>query len=327
MAKVLVTGASGFTGTALCRRLLRDGEEVTAFVRPTSKVDDLISAGVNCLTVDIKDPKDVMDHLSGIEKVFHIAAAWRSEHAERDEFRLVNVEAVRNLLEAAKAAQVERFVHCSTVGVQGHIDDVPASEDYRYNPGDHYQSTKMEGELLAREYFSHGLPGVVVRPAGIYGPGDIRFLKLFRSIQKGYFVMIGSGQTLYHFTYIDDLVEGIVLAGKTPGVEGEIFTLAGEEYISLRDLTQLIAEALGKPRPRLRVPFYPVYALAVICDKVCRPFGIEPPLFPRRVEFFCKDRAFSIEKAKRVLGYQPHITLKEGISRTARWYREQGLLK
>jgi nucleoside-diphosphate-sugar epimerase len=324
--KILVTGASGFTGSALCRRLVTMGEDVVAFVRPSSRAEELTAMGVEIRVVDIKDPSEVLKNFDDIDRVYHIAAAWRTEHSDLNEFRLVNVEASRNLLEAAVRFQVKRFVHCSTVGVQGHIDDPPAGETYRYGPGDHYQRTKMEGEVLARKYFEQGLPGVVVRPAGIYGPGDVRFLKLFRPIHKGFFVMIGSGKTLYHFTYIDDLVDGFMLAGTKDEALGEVFTIAGREYISLSQLVNTIAEVLGKPRPWLKLPYYPVLLAAQACDRICRPLGISPPLYPRRVEFFVKDRAFSIEKAQQVLGYRPRIDLVEGLRRTAEWYREKGYL-
>lgn len=326
MSKTLVTGASGYTGQTLCRRLVRDGEQVAVFVRPTSRVEELKALGAECRQVDIKNLTSVQDNFSGIGQVYHIAAAYRTEHSDHSEFRLVNVEGTRNLLEAAKAAKVQRFVHCSTVGVQGQIDNPPADEDYRFDPGDHYQASKMEGELLARKYFSAGLPGAVVRPSGIYGPGDTRFLKLFRPINKGYFLMIGSGKALYHMTYIDDLVQGIVLCGRKSEALGEVFTIAGEEYTTIRELVDLIADVLGKPRPKWRVPFYPIYVAAVLCDRICRTLGIKPPLYPRRVEFFHKDRAFSIDKAKRLLGYKPRVSLREGLATTAAWYREHGLI-
>lgn len=326
MARILVTGATGFTGKALSRRLVGEGEQVAAFVRPTSDVRELEEIGVECLRVDIKNATDVMDHFAGVSKVFHIAAAYRAEYADHDEFRKVNVEATRNLLEAAKRNGVRRFIHCSTVGVQGRIDHPPADEEYRFLPGDHYQESKLEGELLARRYFSEGLPGVVVRPVGIYGPGDTRFLKLFKPISKGMFVMIGTGNTLYHMTCIGDLVDGFLLCGKKDEALGEVFTIAGETYTTIRELVHLIADVLGKPRPAWRVPFYPVYLASVACEKACSLVGVEPPLYPRRVEFFYKDRAFSIAKAKRLLGYSPKIGLREGLTATADWYKEKGLI-
>jgi nucleoside-diphosphate-sugar epimerase len=326
MSKTLVTGASGFTGQNLCERLVQEGEQVVAFVRPTSNTTKLKALGVECEELDITDPIQVRDHFTNIKTVYHVAGAYRTEHAEVEQFRLVNVEATRNLLEAAKGAGVERFVHCSTVGVQGEIEDPPASEEYRMQPGDHYQQTKADGEILARKYFVDGLPGAVVRPVGIYGPGDTRFLKLFRPINRGYFVMIGSGKTLYHMTYIDDLIEGFVLCGRHPHALGEVFTIAGEKYTTIKDLVNLIADVLKKPSPRWRIPFWPVYASAVVCEKTCRLFGVSPFLYPRRVEFFHLDRAFSIEKSKNILGYQPKVGLREGLERTAGYYRTANLL-
>jgi nucleoside-diphosphate-sugar epimerase len=324
MRKILVTGATGFTGAALCRRLIANGAQVVAFARPTSRTASLRKMGVECRLLDIRNREEVMDHFAGIRQVYHIAAAYRAEHADHSEFRQVNVEATRHLLDAARKAKVRRFVHCSTVGVQGEIDDPPAAEDYRCKPGDHYQATKMDGELLALARFQNGLPGSVVRPVGIYGPGDTRFLKLFRPIDKGMFVMIGSGRVLYHMTYIEDLVTGIILCGTKDEALGEVFTIGGPRYTTIQELVDLIAQVLGKSRPKLRLPFLPVYAAAILCDRLCRPLGIEPPLYPRRVEFFHKDRAFTIDKARRMLGYQPQVDLAEGLAMTAAWYRQEG---
>jgi nucleoside-diphosphate-sugar epimerase len=326
MGVTLVTGASGFTGSNLCRRLLADGERVVAWVRPSSDTTALREMGAECRTVDICAAGEVDAGLGGIETVYHIAAAFRAEHADLEEFRRVNAGATANLLEAAGRHGVARFVHCSTVGVQGDIDDPPARETYRYAPGDHYQRSKMEGELIALEHASRGAPVSVVRPAGIYGPGDRRFLKLFRPISRRRFVMIGSGEALYHLTYIDDLVDGIVRAGRRPQAVGEVFTLAGPRYTTLNELVARIAAAVGAPPPRWRLPYAPVRAAAIVCDKLCRPLGIDPPLYPRRVEFFAKDRAFDISKAREMLGYAPQVDLEEGLARTAAWYRRQGLI-
>jgi len=321
--KILVTGATGFTGKALCKRLTAEGNKVTAFVRPTSNIKELQDLGVECLSTDITNAADVANKVNDFAVIYHIAAAYRTEHSTAEMFHQVNVTATRNLLEAAKKKNVGRFVHCSTVGVQGEIDDPPADEEYRFKPGDHYQESKKEGELLARKYFSEGLAGTVFRPVGIYGPGDTRFLKLFKPISKGMFVMIGSGKVLYHMTFIDDLVDGILLCGTKPEALGEVFTLGGERYTTLQELVDLIAEVLGRSKPGFHVPYTPVYLASILCDKICKKIGVSPPLYPRRVEFFSKDRAFSIDKAKRLLGYAPKVSLRDGLTRTAEWYREQ----
>ncbi len=326
MGDILVTGATGFTGSALCRRLIRGGHKVVAFVRPTSKTSELQKLGVKCKVVDICNRQEVLAQFQDITKVYHIAAAYRAEHSTTEEFQQVNVEATRNLLEASKTGGIERFIHCSTVGVQGEIHAPPADEEYRFQPGDHYQESKLQGELLARDYFAGGLPGTVFRPVGIYGPGDTRFLKLFKSLDKGVFLMIGSGKVLYHMTYIDDLIDGIILCGNHPQALGEVFTLGGDGYTTLGELVNAIAEVLGRPYPKLRIPYAPVYLASVVCDKICKLIGVSPPLYPRRVEFFSKDRAFSIEKAKRLLGYSPRFDLIQGLSTTALWYRDNGFL-
>ncbi len=325
-AKVLVTGATGFTGGALARRLLADGADVTVWVRSAERAAPLAAAGAAVRPVDICDGAAVRSAMAPYDIVFHIAAAFRAEHDSLEAFRRVNVGATRHLLEAAHRARVGRFVHCSTVGVQGEIDDPPADEDYRFRPGDFYQQSKMEGELAAREYFGSPLPVTVVRPVGIYGPGDTRFLKLFRPIRRGRFVMIGRGETLYHLTYIDDLVEGFLLAGRRPEAVGEVFTIGGPRYTTLNELVAAIARAVDGPPVRWRIPYAPVHAAASACAWICARIGVEPPLYPRRVEFFGKSRAFSIEKARRRLGYEPRVDLGEGLARTAAWYRKEGLL-
>ena len=326
MDKILVTGATGFTGKALCERLIKNGEAVTAFVRASSDTARLQEIGVDCVLADITDAADVDKNFSGFDLVYHIAAAYRTEHSTVDMFHLVNVEATRNLLEAAKKHGVRRFIHCSTVGVQGEIDDPPADEAYRFKPGDHYQESKKEGELLALKYFQDGLPGTVFRPVGIYGPGDTRFLKLFKPVAKGMFLMIGSGKVLYHMTYIDDLVDGILLCGSRPEAVGEVFTIGGERYTTLRELVDTIAEVLGKTKTGFSIPYMPVYLASIVCDKICKKIHVSPPIYPRRVEFFSKDRAFSIEKAKRLLGYSPKVGLRDGLARTADWYKKEGLI-
>lgn len=326
MGKTLVTGATGFTGGKVAGRLVQNGEDVVAFVRASSNTDTLTGLGVECRVVDIRDPKDVMDGFSDIDRVFHIAAAYRSEHADHGEFHAVNVEATRNLLDASVHNDVQKFIHCSTVGVQGEIEDPPAAEDYRFKPGDHYQQSKLDGELLALDYFRDKLLGTVVRPVGIYGPGDTRFLKLFRPVQKGRFVMIGKGDVLYHMTFIDDLVDGFMLAGEKDEALGEVFTIAGPQYTTIRELVDAIAGVLQKKPSRWRVPFLPVYWASVVCDVLCRAIKISPPLYPRRVEFFELDRAFSTDKAQKLLGYQPKVSLADGLARTADWYKEKGLI-
>jgi nucleoside-diphosphate-sugar epimerase len=324
--RALVTGATGFTGTALCKRLVGEGWEVSAFVREGGRIEPLERLGVRCICTTITSKEAVERDFPEADVVFHIAAAYRSEHADQSEFVRVNVEATRNLLKESLRRNVSRFIHCSTVGVHGEIEDPPATETYRFSPGDHYQESKLAGELLALEYFVKGLRGTITRPVGIYGPGDTRFLKLFKPIARGYFVMIGSGESLYHMTYIDDLIEGFMLVATRPEAVGEVFTIAGADYTTLNELADQIAAAVGRRRRKLWIPLKPVMWVAFACDRIFRAVGLSPPIYPRRVEFFEFNRAFSIEKARRLLGYEPKVSLQEGLRRTAEWYTAQNLM-
>lgn len=327
MKKVFVTGGTGFTGGYLCKALKAKGYDVDALVRKNSNTEALEKLGVNCIEGDLSDPNSIKGKLKDVNIVFHIAALYRQEGVSKNVFTRVNVDGTRTLLDESIAEGVKRFVHCSTVGVQGEIANPPATEDAPYNPGDHYQVSKLEGEKLALSYFQEGkIDGVVVRPVGIYGPGDTRFLKLFRHIYKGNFKMIGKGKALYHLTFVEDLVDGIILAGETPAASGQIYTLGGNEYLPLTELVEKIAGIFNKPVSKIRIPLWPVYAAAFLCEMLCRPLGIEPPLYRRRLDFFTKDRAFDISKAKTELNYNPRIPLDEGLNRTAQWYLENGYL-
>lgn len=327
MKRAFVTGASGFTGSYLCDTLIEKGYTVTALVRKNSKVAHLEKKGIKLVEGDLADPASVKGKIEGIDIVFHIAALYRQEGISKDMFNKVNVEGTRVLLDEAISGKAKRFVHCSTVGVQGEIKNPPAKETAPYNPGDHYQVSKLEGEKLALSYFhDKKIDGVVVRPVGIYGPGDTRFLKLFRHIHKGNFKMIGKGKALYHLTFVQDLVDGIILSGETAQASGQVYTIGGNEYLPLDELVKLLAEILNKKVSKIRIPLFPVYVAAFLCETICRPLKIEPPLYRRRLDFFTKDRAFDISKAKKDLGYSPRVPLKEGLTRTARWYKENGLL-
>jgi nucleoside-diphosphate-sugar epimerase len=327
MRKAFVTGATGFTGSYLCNALVKKGYAVKALVRKNSGRDALENLDIEFIEGNLADPDSFKGKINDVDIVFHIAALYRQEGVSKNMFNKVNVEGTRTMLDESIAAGVKRFVHCSTVGVQGEIADPPATEDAPYNPGDHYQDSKLEGEKLALAYFrDNKIDGVVVRPVGIYGPGDTRFLKLFRHIYKGNFKMIGKGKALYHLTFVEDLVDGIILAGETPAASGQIYTLGGNEYLPLTDLVKLLAEILKKPVSKIHIPLWPVYIAAFLCEMICRPFGIEPPLYRRRLDFFTKDRAFDISKAKKELNYAPKVPLKEGLTRTAKWYKDNGWL-
>lgn len=328
--RVLVTGATGFTGGHLARYLAGRGQEVRALVRAGAAPDarrELAAAGVALVEGDLRDSAALERACAGVEVVYHIAAIYRQAGLRDEEYRAVNAVAPRTVVLAAAAGGVRRVVHCSTVGVHGDVEHPPAGEDAPLRPGDIYQQTKLEGEAAAREAGrSAGIEVVVARPTGIYGPGDRRLLKLFRGVARRRFVVLGSGRIFYHLTYIDDLVEGFRLCGVVPAAAGGTYILAGGEVTTLHELIGIIAEEARVPRPRLRLPVWPFWIAGAACEALCTPLGIEPPIYRRRVDFFTKSRAFDISRARAEIGYTPQVPLREGIRRTLAWYRQAGWL-
>lgn len=325
--KILVTGGTGFTGHNLSKRLLQDGHQVRLLVRSKARVALAAHPALEIHEGDIRDRAAVERAVAGVAKVFNIAAMFRTASSVDRDYRDIHVEGTRHLLEAAVKYKVERFVHCSTVGVHGDVKVPPATEESPYGPADIYQRTKLEGELLARDFAAkNGLALAVVRPTAIYGPGDMRLLKLFKLAVKSITPVIGTGRIFYHMVYIDDLVQGFILAGEVEAAIGEVFIVGGDENMMLDDLLSTIAGILGSPDRKIHIPALPFQLAGSLCEKICIPLGIEPPIYRRRVDFFTKSRSFDIGKAKRLLGYQPKYGLHEGLRRTAQWYKEQGIL-
>jgi len=324
--RVLVTGATGFTGGHLTRALDAAGDHVRALVHSPGSVVRIEGPGnIAIVHGDVRDPDAMRAAAEGVDVVYHTAAIYRQAGLRDAEYRAVNATAVRTVIEAARVGGARRVVHCSTVGVHGDVEHPPANEDAPLRPGDIYQQTKLEGEQIAREAGRNtGVEVVIVRPTGIFGPGDRRLLKLFRGVARRRFVILGDGSIFYHLTYIDDLAEGFRLCGSVPAAAGNTYILAGGEVTTLNELTHLVAAEAQVPPPRLHLPVWPFWMAGAVCEVLCAPFGIEPPIYRRRVDFFTKSRAFDITRARQDLGYAPKVGLRDGIARTLQWYRQAG---
>jgi nucleoside-diphosphate-sugar epimerase len=322
---VLITGAGGYTGFALASHLAKTGARVRALVRQASQGRELEALGAEVVTGDVRDPEVTRAALQGVDEVYHLAAVFRRAGVPDSEYRTVHVDATRQLIEQSATARVRRFVHCSTVGVHGDVGDAPLAEDGPFRPGDIYQETKLEGEQMAVLTANRlGVPLTVVRPGPIYGPRERRFLKMIGGVASGRFMLVGDGTPRLQMVYIDDLVEGIRLAGESEAAEGRTYVLAGGEAPTLNDLVQEIAEVAHVQAPRWHLPVWPVWLAGAICEAICVPLRIEPPIFRRRVKFFTSSRWFDISRARSEIGFSPRMPLREGLARTLQSYRQLG---
>jgi nucleoside-diphosphate-sugar epimerase len=322
--KIALTGATGYTGGALLRRLADRGDAVSALARAGARRPDVAARWVEG---DLADEGALARLVEGADAVVNVAAVYRTAGHSDSYYRDVNVGGTRRLFEAATRAGVRRFVHTSTVGVHGDVKNPPADESAPIAPSDIYQRTKAEAEALALDLGrQRGMEVVVVRPGAIYGPGETRLLKVFRAIARGRYAIVGSGRPAYHLVYIDDLVDGFLLALERKEAAGHAFILAGPRAVTQAELAALVARHTGGRVLPFRIPAAPIQFAGDFVEALCVPFGIEPPLHRRRVDFWTKNRSFSIEKARRVLGYAPKVDVDEGIARTAAWYREAGWL-
>jgi nucleoside-diphosphate-sugar epimerase len=329
--RLLVTGATGFIGSRLALGAGAEGHRVVATGRAETEVEkgrlaSLEDTGVHVAAGSLLEKDFAARMVAGCDAVIHLAAAQHEANVPDSYFREINVEATRNLLEAAVAGSVRRFAYGSTIGVYGSASDVALDEESPTRPENIYGRTKLEAESVVRRAAGR-IETSIVRISETYGPGDLRLLKLFRAIDRGRFVMIGRGNNRRQVIHVEDLCRGLLLAATAPAAVGETFVLAGAEVMTTHEMAAKIAHALGRAAPRLRVPLGPVAAAAAIMEDVLKPFGIQPPLHRRRLDFFRKSFLFSTARAERLLGFQPRIGFSEGAAQTARWYREQGYLE
>jgi nucleoside-diphosphate-sugar epimerase len=321
--RVLVTGATGFTGSHLVRSLLAAGNHVVGLDNQKGLFfDELAREGAELHLGSVTDGALCRRLAEGCESVFHLAAAFRQVNLTRAEYWRINVEGTRNVGEAALAVGARRLIYCSTCGVHGHVERTPSGEDAPIAPADYYQLTKYEGEKVVLELVKKGLGALILRPAAIYGPGDPeRFLMIFRRCARGRFLMFGNGQAHYHPLYIDHLIDAFHLARASEKGDGTPYLIADAEYLRLDSLVAMVGKALGVETRIIHLPFWPLYVAALLCEGACKPFRISPPIFRRRADWFRQNRAFDISRARRELGYAPAVSFEEGAQRTAQWYR------
>lgn len=323
---ILVTGGTGFIGRHLVKELTSQGALCRLLIRSTSDTSTLNEiTGVELWKGDLTQPQTIVGIAEGIDYVFHLAAEGHvsamSEEA-LNKFTKVNVDGTKNILAACKGHKVKKFVHFSSTAAMGLIKKKLVDESDVPRPVTPYQKTKLESEKVAFQWGKDFvIPTVVVRPCMIYGIGGKgEFYKISQLMRKGMFPRVGCGRNLTPLIHVKDVVQGALKALKN-GVPGEVYLLASDRSIDVNEMRHFIMEAWGT---KAIYPYVPVWAMFFIarCFELLAKFNGKAPIATRQnIDSTVWDRQFSIEKAKRELGYTPNINFREGIFETINWFK------
>lgn len=320
--RILVTGATGFLGSALVTELVRQQQPVRILARDEAKARAQFGDGVTLISGDITDQKAVRQAVEGATCIYHLVGRLYHPSVPVELYSETHVEGTRILLEACQGqAQLQRFVHCSTTGVLGVTGKTPAAEDAPFAPTNPYEATKLAAERLAlKAYREQGIPVSVIRPGLVYGPGDLHLLGFFSSIKKGLFRVIDGGHALLHPIYIDDMTTAFLLAAQRPEAIGHCYNIAGERPVPIRELATTIAHSLGKELPKGSIPLWLANLASDIFALLPGFQGERAPLTRSRVKFLTHSRVYDCRRAHKELGFQPQTDLTTGMQKTADWY-------
>ncbi len=325
----LITGAGGLVGSSLAEACVKRGYKVKALIRTGSDGSFLEKLGVEVVRGDLQDKTPPIEATQGVDTVFHCAAKvgdWGSV----DSYRQVNVEGLRKLLDSLNPAQLYKFVHFSSLGVYEarhhyQTDESTPPPDQHF---DGYTQSKMESEKLALQYHKDkGYPIVVLRPGFIYGPRDRTVLpRLMEKLKTKEVKYIGSSSYAMNNIFVGNLVQAAFLALDNPNAVGQVFNLTDGEKVSKKRFITTIAKGMNLPTPFfLPVPLWLVRLIASSMEKKALKRGAleAPKITKANIKFLGLNLDFSIEKAKRILGYAPAKTFDEGMAETLNWYKNK----
>jgi 2-alkyl-3-oxoalkanoate reductase len=319
---VFITGVNGFIAGHLAERLRREGVTVRGLARRPAAAGWLAAQGVEVLSGDLLDPASVRRAAEGCRAVVH-AAAWTGEPGvPADLAWQTNVEGTANVLNAARAVGVGRFIYLSSVAVYG-LNRAPLVDESMPTPpvGQLYPDSKIAAEAAVR---ASDLPWVIVRPASTYGPrGDAWTVGPIEQIKRGQLVLLGRDAGLVTPGYVDNVVDGLLLALTHAAAPGEVFNLCDDRAVTYRDFYLAYARMLGRDGLPAAPAWFARLARLAPAKLLRRLLG-KPQIGPWTLHFRLNPSQFSIAKAQRLLGYSPSVGFAEGMRRTETWLRATG---
>ncbi len=321
----LITGANGFLGAWLTRRLIARGDEVRCLVRSGSDASALENLSCERATGDVTQRESIAAALANVDVVFHLAGIRRA--ATRDDFMKVNAEGTRLVAEEMVKAGTRRLVLCSSLAAVGpSAGGRPRVESDPLAPEEWYGESKAEAERIAFA-FADELEVTNCRPSRIVGPGDHENLTFFKLVKKGIVLKLGGPERLLSMVAVEDVVSLLLLMADKPEAIGESFFASSDEKVSLDGLMRMIAEVLNVKTRTIHVPQAVLSALAAGADAVSQLTGKKLALNRKLArQLLAPGWTCSIEKAQRLLGYRPEVTLREAAQRSADGYRAAGWL-
>lgn len=326
MARSFVTGATGFVGAHVARKLVERGDHVVALARPSSNLALLDSLPIEIAIGDLRDPKSLIEPMCNIEELYHVAADYRLWARDSSEIYRSNVEGTRNVLEAATKAQVPRIVYTSTVGCLGIPKDgspgsetTPVSRDELVGA---YKKSKHDAEQIALGYAAEGLNVVIVNPSTPVGPGDIKPTptgKMIVDFLRG--KMPAYVNTGLNLIAVEDVAEGHLLAAEK-GRVGEKYIL-GNQNLTLCEILAMLADITGRKAPTVRIPHWIALAASAFDTTVSCIRGVEPGIPLEAVLMSRKRMFFSADRAVSELGL-PQSLVTNALAEAVEWFQRNG---
>lgn len=330
--RVLVTGASGFLGGHLIEELVKRGYGVRGMVRDLRKASHLRDLGVELVYGDLTRRETLPQVVRGVDAVIHLAAYYTFTGSKKL-YMLVNVEGTRALAQATLKSGVKRFIYCSSTEAIGPVKSPPGDENTTPNPQFEYGRSKLLAEQVVKELSASGLEYTIVRPSGMYGPRNVDDVAYWfiMAIARGGFLskfMIGSGEHLVQFAHVKDVVQGFTLVLEKPEVSvSQAYIISDERAYTYKEVYEIITRILGKEPPKIKLNPKIAKLLLTFTEIYDRLRGRENLILRRSiVDAVTTHRAYSIDKAKKELGYKPQYDLKKGLEETIKWYKDNGFL-